>query len=368
MAGEKTEQPTDKKLRDAKEDGNVAMSRDLAKLATLVVVAEIAFMAEPMWRGAIESLMTLSFLRIGQPFPAAMAEMLTATVILLAIAFGLFFVVCTVVAFASHWGQFGPMVSFKAITPKLDKLDPVNGFKQLFSKRKLIELVMSLLKSSLIGILTYMLIRDQLSSIIHLSSGEPKDVYFGFITLLREIFHIIITLCLLMAAIDFVIQKQVHTKGLMMSMEDIKNEHKESEGDPMVKGQRKQLARQWAMEEPVNKTSDANAVVVNPTHFAVAMFYDGRDTPVPVVLAKGKDEVAQAMIRRAKECGIPVIRHVWLARTLYASCRPDTVIPKSSYQAAAYVYAVVRELHANNEVDRVVELESYGDPPESHRG
>jgi type III secretion protein U len=152
-----------------------------------------------------------------------------------------------------------------------------------------------------------------------------------------------------------------------MDMEEIKREFKESEGDPMVKGQRKQLAREWANEAPAAKTEKANAVVVNPTHFAVAMFYDPKEAMVPIVLAKGKDDIAQAMIQRAREFNIPVIRHVWLARTLYATGRQDSVIPKSSYEAVAQVYAVVNELVAMNDLGRNVELESLGEPPESYR-
>jgi type III secretion protein U len=135
----------------------------------------------------------------------------------------------------------------------------------------------------------------------------------------------------------------------------------------MIKQKRKQLAHEWANSAPVAKTQDANALVVNPTHFAVAMLYDPKEAAVPIVLAKGKDELARAMIQRAKECGIPVIRHVWLARTLYATCRPDTFVPKSSYEAVAYVYAVVNELVAMNETHREVELESRGEPPEANR-
>jgi type III secretion protein U len=135
----------------------------------------------------------------------------------------------------------------------------------------------------------------------------------------------------------------------------------------MVKGQRKQLAREWANEAPAARTEQANAVVVNPTHFAVAMFYDPAEAMVPVVLAKGKDDIAQAMIQRAREFNIPVIRHVWLARTLYATSRQDSVIPKSSYEAVAQVYAVVNELVAMKDTGREVELESEGEPPESYR-
>ena len=148
-------------------------------------------------------------------------------------------------------------------------------------------------------------------------------------------------------------------------MDEIKREYKESEGDPIVKGTRKQLARQWANEGPAARTEDANAVVVNPTHFAVALLYDAETSPVPMVLAKGKDEVAQAMIARAQECGIPVIRHVWLARTLYATAKPDTVIPKTSYEAVAHVYAVIQEMIDSGNFVPVTELETRGEGPDS---
>jgi type III secretion protein U len=148
-------------------------------------------------------------------------------------------------------------------------------------------------------------------------------------------------------------------------MEEIKREYRESEGDPMVKAMRKAIARSLAQQGPVAKTQDADAVVVNPTHFAIAMVYDTELAQVPVVLAKGKDEVAQAMIECARSLGIPVIRHVWLARTLYSTGKADTVIPKASYEAVAHVYAVINELKEMGHLDKEVELESLGDPPSS---
>ena len=144
-------------------------------------------------------------------------------------------------------------------------------------------------------------------------------------------------------------------------IDEIKREYKESEGDPMVKGTRKQLAREWANEQPAARTESANAVVVNPTHFAVALLYDPEAAPVPLVLAKGKDEIAHAMIARAHQLGIPVLRHVWLARTLYATGRPDTVIPKASYEAVAHVYAVIQEMIESDQHVPLTELETCGE-------
>jgi type III secretion protein U len=367
VSDDKTEQPTDKKLEDAREKGQVAVSRDLAKCAILGVVAEIAFGTHKLWRESIESLMTLGLSRIGQPFQPAMWEMFISAGTLLAIVFSIFFIVCTVVGVVAFWAQFGILISPDAVTPKFDKLNPINGLKQLFSKKKLIELLMSSAKASVIGLIIYLLVRSELPGIISLSGGEPKDIFNGFIEMVKSVFHVILVLCIILAVIDFAMQKYFHIKGLMMDKEEIKREYKETEGDPLIKGKRKQLAMQWAMSGPAAKTKDANAVVVNPTHFAVALLYDPEEAAVPIVLTKGKDEVAHSIIKSAKDAGIPVIRHVWLARTLYATCKDDTVVPRSSYEAVAYVYAVVNELVAMNMTDREIELEALGEPPESYQ-
>jgi len=363
---EKKEQPTEHKIRKAREDGQVPISRDFGHLATLLGVGEVAFMTESYWREAIHSLMLMGIARVGQPFLPAFAEMMGAVRILLFVVFFTLFVLCTVIAFAANWGQFGPLISTKSIKLDFNKLNPVNGIKQLFSEKKLVELLMTSGKGILVTIVMYYLIRDELANILMLSGGTPKDVYQGFIQILRTIFHIIVGMFMFIALIDLIIQKALHIKSLRMDMEEIKKEMKENEGDPLIKGTRKQMAREQAMSDPVTTTAQASALVVNPTHFAIGLFYDAdKAATVPIVISKGKDEVAQAMIRMAKKCGIPVIRHVWLARTLYATCQPFTVIPRSSYDSVAQVFAVVMELYKMDEQDRSFELESDGNPPDS---
>lgn len=364
MSEEKNEAATSKKIEDAREKGQVAVSRDLARLISLCAVMELAFFTEPLWREAIEALLILSVSRIGLPFSASLTELSYAAGKLLMLVFASCFLFCSVIGIFSFWGQFGVLIASESITPNFEKLNPMEGIKQLFSKKKLMEVLLSLLKTVLAGLVLYILIRDQLPSIVQLAAGTPKDIYFAFFKLVRSIFHILIGVFLVLALIDFAIQKYFHASSLKMSMEEIKKEYKESEGDPMLKSVRKQLAREWAMENPAAKTAKANALVVNPTHFAVALLFDST-TPVPLVLAKGKDDTAHAMIARAKECGIPVIRHVWLARTLYATCKSDTVVPKSSYEAVAHVYAVVNELHEKSYSTHTHELENYGVAPKA---
>lgn len=363
MSDDKNEEPTSKKIEDAKKKGQIAVSRDLARLATLVVVAEASFASAALGRDAIFKLVDGAVTGIGTDFATAVQNQLMSALVVLAIVFFTCFIVCPVVAVAAHWGQFGILVETEALEPKFDKLNPVNGFKQLVSARKLVELLTTVAKAALIAFLVYSLVRGHLPDIVGLAGGEPKDVWEFFIALLRSIFHVVVVVCLVLGALDFAVQKYFHKKELMMDKEEIKREHKESEGDPLIKSQRKRLAREWANDSPAAQTEDANAVVVNPSHFAVAMFYDPAQAMVPQVLAKGRDEVARAMIQRAHERGIPVVRHVWLARTLYATCRADMPVPRSTYQAAALVYAVVHELVASGDVQREVELEALGERP-----
>ena len=362
---EKNEEPTDKKLEDARKSGQVPVSKDLAKLATLTAIGELAFLAEGFWRESVQAMMNLAFSRVDQPFPSALLEMSGAGETLLITVFLTLLLTCSIVGVASYWGQFGVLIATESMKLNFDRLNPANGVKQLFSKKKLGEIAMMLLKTAIIGLVIYSAIHDALPTIVRLSGGLPKDIYFGFIAILHSIFRTITGVCLCFALVDFGLQKHFHTKSLNMSLDDIKREYRESEGDPMVKGMRQHLARELASSGPVAKTGEADAVVVNPTHFAVALLYDVNLAPVPLVLAKGRDETAQAMIAYARERGIPVIRHVWLARSLYATGRQDMAIPKASYQAVAHVYAVVEELRHSDQRGREPELERYGEMPEN---
>ncbi len=171
MGEEKKEQPTEHKIRKAREDGQVPISRDFGHLATLLGVGEVAFMTESYWREAIHSLMLMGIARVGQPFLPAFAEMMGAVRILLFVVFFTLFVLCTVIAFAANWGQFGPLISTKSIKLDFNKLNPVNGIKQLFSEKKLVELLMTSGKGILVTIVMYYLIRDELANILMLSGG-----------------------------------------------------------------------------------------------------------------------------------------------------------------------------------------------------
>ena len=360
---EKTEKPTGKAIDDAREKGQVAVSRDLARLVSLAVMGEVAFAGEPACRAALLHLLALPLMQAGQPFAGAMAQVLASAATLLIAVFGVCLLAVTVAAVGGNWGQFGILVAPGVLTPNLDKLNPVNGLKNLVSLKKVAEVSLSLGKVLVLGLVTYMTVRAELPALVTLAGGTPSGIYLQFVGLLHALFRALALVCTVIALVDFAVQRHFQTKSLMMSKQDIKREYRDSEGDPMVKGQRRQLAYELADAPAVEQTEAANAVVVNPTHFAVAMLYDADSTPVPMVLAKGKDDVAQAMIQRAHALGIPVIRHVWLARTLYATGGAGRPVPRASYSAVAHVYAVVQELAAGA-LAVPLELESAGIAPD----
>ncbi|MFC3469340.1 type III secretion system export apparatus subunit SctU [Massilia oculi] len=361
---EKTEKPTEKSLQDAREKGTVAVSRDLARVMPLALLGELAFAFEGQGRAAVQGLMELALSRIGTPFAHAQGELATEAFSLLLPVFAVCLVAIAVAAVAGYWGQFGILIAPGVLTPSIDKLNPANGIKQLFSMRKVAEACISLIKVSLVGLVTWVLIRDALPTLVSFAGGTPASIHEGLVTLMRAQFRTLVGICLVLALIDYAVQRHFTIKSLMMSMEDIKREYKNSEGDPQVKGQRRQLAHELAGTPAEDSTAQADAVVVNPTHFAVAMRYDAAATPVPLVLAKGRDEVAQAMIRRAHALGIPVIRHVWLARTLYATGRAARPVPRATYAAVAHVYAVIAELGQDGAHSGPVDLETTGLAPD----
>lgn len=362
---EKSEKPTDKALEDAREQGQVAVSRDLARLLSLAILGELAFAGEAACRAALAGLVDLALARIGAPFAAAQAEIVTSAFMLLLPVFGACLLAVLVAAVAGNWGQFGILIAPGVLTPDLNRLNPANGVKQLFSMRKLVETGIALLKVALIALVSWVLVRDALPVLVSFAGGTPAGIHAQFVVLMHTLFRILVGICLALALVDLAVQRHFLTKSLMMSKDDIKREFKNAEGDPQVKGQRRQLAQELAGAPADPGMDEADAVVVNPTHFAIAMRYDTAVTPVPMMLARGRDERAQAMIAHAHALGIPVIRHVWLARTLYATGAVARPVPRATYAAVAHVYAVIEELQGRAG-STALDLDTTGLAPESH--
>jgi type III secretion protein U len=345
---EKTREPTPKRLRDARKKGQVAQSKSLVQLVSCAILFETLFFTEPHWREAIKALILSSVMRVSEPFMPALDAVLWAGAAVGAVLSIAAVGVATVAALASSLMQTNFLVAPEALKPKFDKFNLGKNIGQMFSGKNFSELAMNVGKGLCVGTIVWYVLKSSVGVVLLLSTGTLEDAYQGFVTLLKHVERWTIAAFAILSLVDYGVQRYFFMKSMRMSREEIEKEHKENEGDPHVKSHRRQLAREFLQDDPVARTrEEANAVVVNPTHFAVSLSYFPEKTPLPTVVARGQDNVARAMVAAAQEARIPVIRYVWLARTLYASGRESRPIPRTTLRAVATVYRVVQELAAS---------------------
>ncbi|MGY2283420.1 type III secretion system export apparatus subunit SctU [Pseudomonas gingeri] len=354
---EKTEKATPKKLRDAREKGQVGQSQDLGKLLVLMVVSEVALGMADDSVARLEHLMSLTLRRINQPFLSSLTEM-TGEATWLLISFILMSVgLAMLMRMVGSWVQIGFLFAPKALKIDFGKLNPISHLKQMFSGQNLMNLLLSILKAVAIGTTLYVSIKPVLGTLVLLADSDLNTYWHALLTLLRSVLRTTLGLLLAIGMIDFALQKYFHAKKMRMSHEDIKKEYKESEGDPHVKGHRRQLAHELLNEEPrtpPKPVEDADMLLVNPTHFAVALYYRPGQTPLPLIHCKGEDDDALALIERARRAKIPVVQSVWLARTLY-KVRTGKYIPRPTLLDVAHIYQVIRQL--DEVTDEIIQLE-----------
>lgn len=345
-SGEKKHAATPKKLRDQRKKGQVAQSQDVGKLLVLTALSEIAlFTAEPSMQ-RFQQLMVLPMRRLDQPFVRALEEVLLES-LLVFFSFALLMAgVATAIKLISSWLQFGLLFAPETLKPDFNRLNPLKQAKQMFSGQSVMNLLMGLAKAVLLSLILYVVIGPSLGALISLASGDLPSYVQALIVLFRHLLHVCLGLLLVLALIDLALQKYFFAKRMRMTQVEVTKEYKDMEGDPHVKGQRRQLAYEMANEEPkvkLPKLEESDMLVVNPTHFAVALYYRPGQTPLPMLVEKGTDAQARELIARAKRADIPVIQCVWLARTLYTH-KLGANIPRDTLQAVAFIYRTLREL------------------------
>ncbi len=339
---EKSEEPTSKKIEDAKEEGNVPKSQDFSGFVSLFV-ATIAFFAFfKMMGGRIENLYRyyLSFmgdeLTKNTILSLALHTSKECAIIILPLA------LCIAIAgILSSFMQYGFIFSTKAITPDISKIDPIKGLKNLFSIKKLIEGIKIVLKVSFVFMIAFyflMLFTEQLPHILYYS-------IFNQIQWLRNkaiyLSSIMLALFLVLALIDLLIVRYQYFKDLRMSKQEIKDEFKQMEGDPIVKSRIKKLQMEMAQKRMMQEVPKADVIITNPTHYAVAIKYDKTKDKAPVVIAKGINTLALKIKEIARENMIQIVENPPLARELYKVCDLDKAIPETLYKAVAEVLAFV---------------------------
>jgi type III secretion protein U len=336
---EKTEPASEKKLDDAKKKGQVAQSKDLASsfafffgLTALVVTAASS---DNHVRKLIET--ALAMPRLGPPevMPALyerLYALATEGVWVVAPVIGAA-IIGSIVGGLAH---VGVNISFEPLTPKFDKIDPVGGVKKLFSLKSLFEVFKTVVKAVIIGWVLYVLMRSVAPLTVRATYGSAQSIGITAWASVVRLLSVCAVLFVILGVVDFVVQRLLFHKEQKMSKDEVKREYKQSEGDPQLKGERKAIAQEIAFSDPTPAVAGASAVVVNPTHYAVALRYRPEERGLPVIVAKGVDAEAARIRAIAVENGVPIIGNPELARALF-KVNLEADVPEQFFDAVAIV-------------------------------
>lgn len=327
MSGEKTEKPTQKKLQDLRKQGKVARSKDVA--ATIGVVSLLFFVmaGSAFFVRIIADLFGRCLAGIAGSAETPTPDIFGAAGRALAWCT---FPVCGIAVLmgvAGYAAQFGFIVSFDALKPQGGKLNPAANLKQMFSPDAFFEFGMSLLKLCVLGIIFYFMARGSVAALVNSLYAGPSAVVPTLSVMFKKTLIWFSAAFALMAGADFLFRKHRFIKQNMMTKDEVKREYKDSEGDPHIKARRRQLAEEAIEQAILEKTRKATVLVVNPTHYAVALFYDENSNQLPLVMGKGEGRLALRMMKAAQEEGIPIMRDIPLARGLFAEAVIDHQIP-----------------------------------------
>jgi type III secretion protein U len=344
MSGEKTEQPSAKRLRDARDKGQVPKSQEVG--STFVVLAVFGY----VWIGygfisdKVTELILIAIGSIGQPFDAALKELVSASFWNFALVCAPLLLIVMTAAVVGNMIQIGVLFAFESVKPNLDKINPKNWFKKVFAVKNLMEFFKSLLKMTVITVVFYKVFYNALKEVLLI----PYWGVSGLTTCLGEIMKNVVLYCspvfVVIAALDYLLQRHFFMKENMMSKEDQKNEYKEMEGDPHIKGKRKQLHQEMVMGDSMNQVRKSDVLVTNPTHLAIALQYKKGETPLPIIAAKGEGAIAERMMKIAEEEGIPIMRNVPLAHDLWEQGRVMEYIPSDLIAPVAEVLKWLQQM------------------------
>lgn len=341
-AGEKTELPTPKRERDARQKGQVARSQEVVTTISLfgVILMIMAFGSDIWGRlvGLMDTIARLAASGDSEALKAGLSAAYNESAAILMPILG----VTLFLGIAANYIQVGSLFSLQAIQPKLEKISPAKGFKRIFSVKQLVEMLKSIIKILFLTILLYFVLKAAIGP--YLTAVTCGMTCLSTVTtgvMWQMIWYSAIAF-IIVAGLDFMYQRHSHTKSLMMSKEEIKREYKESEGDPHVKGKRKQLAMEMVMGDVKKQVPKASAVIVNPTHLAIAIRYREGQTPLPIIVAKGRELQAYAIRTEAENAGVPIFRNVPLARQLYSDCELDDYVPDELFGVIAEILAWVQ--------------------------
>ena len=347
--GEKTEPATAKKLKDARKEGKVAKSKELTSAFDLIVLVLCLKIFVSYVGGNLLGLFDLvygnmaDFVRINEGYMSsqAVSTVLFPVIIRWLLTVLPFFAFGVVITFLISVIQVGWTVSAKPMQPKLSKFNPINGFKRIFSKDTLFELVKSIFKVGIIIYIAYTSVRDEAGHLFILYELDLKQAIALVGTLIIDIGLKISIVYLIIGIADYAYQKWKFNDEMKMTKQEVKDEFKNTEGDPQIKGRQRRKMQEVSQRRMMQDVPKADVVITNPTHYAVALKYEAEVRPAPYVVAKGEDYLAQKIKEVARENNVEIVENKPLARMLYSNVDIGADIPPELYQAVAEILAVI---------------------------
>jgi flagellar biosynthetic protein FlhB len=342
---EKTEEPTSKRIADAKKEGNVGKSAEVPGVAILFFSSIYLLFFSSSLFDSLKKMMLYIFSFIGSTLDGTIYYTIIYTIVR-TLLYNLipFFVLVVVLAFVFNVIQFGFLVNPLQI--KFNKLNPISGFKNLFSIKKILEAFKLLAKLTIIFIVMYFLVLLVANDILSMMSKELNASIDTFIKLSLYFVFSILLVIIIFAIIDFYFTKYYYIKSLRMSKQEVKDEYKQMDGNPEIKGRIRQIQRQMAQKQMIANVPKADVVITNPTHYAVALEYEQGVSNAPKLIAKGTDFLALKIKDIARQNNIPIIENPSLARALYDQLEIDQEIPEEFYKAIADIFTYVYSLNS----------------------
>lgn len=343
---DRTEEPTQHKLEQARERGDIVYTPEVGAALTLVAAtAIVSFMSGPIFSAMGHSF--IAFIAMPDQFSVqggALRAVTLAIILKVMAIFGLAALALASAGVAARYLQDRPTFTAKRLNPSLDKLDPAKGFSRIFGKAAFASFVKSMVKLAVVGAALAYALWPHDASLERMPLLDP----YAILPFVKEravsMMMALASAAALLAAVDYVFTRQSYMKKQRMSRREIKDEQRQQDGDPMVKAKLRAIRQERSRKRMMAAVPQASVVITNPTHYAVALRYEQGETPAPICLAKGVDAVAQRIRELAEEHDIPIVENPPLARALFASADVDQPIPREHYEAVAKVIGVVMRL------------------------
>lgn len=346
----KTEEATPKRLQDAKKKGQVAKSADLNSAVSFFIFTLLIGVLGPyvLNNGLIfmKNSLDISF-RLDMTM-SNLRTIFINNVIQYFLLFSPFALIAIVIGVVINLVQVGFLFTTDPLKPDINRLNPIEGFKNIFSKKSMFTLGKNLAKLALVFYMSYRNLLESINKLLNSGNIATEGLFYFLLDFIKALSLNIAIVMLVLGILDYVFERRDHRKNLRMSKQEIKDEHKEMEGNPEVKAARQQRQRQLAMTRMMGSIEESTVVITNPTHIAVVIRYDRDKDEAPIVTAKGAGHIAERIKEKAKEHKIPIMENKPLARTMYKEVEIGNFIPMDLYKAIAEILAVVYQMRDRN--------------------